>query len=155
MWRPSWSSQVAKSDWDIKCPCLNTPVLFPFGGETHKAIFPIFVDNFARNLCFFHRFEENELRRFVFRMDKSAFAKWYSVGIGHSLWGKSQNQRHTSNSVLFCPENSQSERGKVDTSTFWKRSRQIFAKIDSPKNNEKSRHFIFSLGDLDAHNVLV
>ena len=81
-------------------------------------------------------------------MDKSAFGKRNSVGLDHSLWGKSQNQRQTSNSVLFCPPNSQSKRGKLDTSTCWKCSRQIFSKIDSPKNIEKSRHFIFSLGDL-------
>ena len=131
-------------------PPLNTPVLFPFGGETHKINFPLFVDNFARKMCcFFCDFQRRDRGHSRNRMEKSAFAKWYSVQIGHSSWTKSQNERQTSNLVLFCPPNSQSERCKVDTSTFWKCSKQIFSKIDSPKNNEKSRHFIFSLGDLD------
>ena len=34
-------------------PRLNTPGLFPFGGEAHLELFPIFVDKFSTNLCFF------------------------------------------------------------------------------------------------------
>ena len=33
--------------------CLNTPVLFPFGGETQFVCFPFFVDDVACNLCRF------------------------------------------------------------------------------------------------------
>ena len=34
-------------------PRLNSPVRFPFGGETHKTNFPLFIDNFSRNQCCF------------------------------------------------------------------------------------------------------
>ena len=43
-------------------PCLNTQVLFSFGGETRFESFPFLIDNFFIKLCcFYHRFEENEL----------------------------------------------------------------------------------------------
>ena len=46
----------------LEVPCLNTPVLFPFGGETHKTNFPPFVDIFARRMCcFFIDFRRNRL----------------------------------------------------------------------------------------------
>ena len=53
MWRPLWSSQVAKSDCGLQVPCLNTTVLFPFGGETRFIHFPLFIDNSTCNLCRF------------------------------------------------------------------------------------------------------
>ena len=41
------------SPTDKQSARLNTLGLFPFGGESHKTNFPLFIDNFARNLCCF------------------------------------------------------------------------------------------------------
>ena len=37
----------------LQVPRLNTPALFSFGGEAHLEMFPLFIDNFSRNLCCF------------------------------------------------------------------------------------------------------
>ena len=42
------------SPTELQVPRLNTPALFSFGGEAHLEMFPLFINNSAKNLgCFF------------------------------------------------------------------------------------------------------
>ena len=82
-------------------PCLNTPVLFPFGGETHKRNFPLFVDNFARNLCcFFIDFR-------IIHLD-DLFLEWTSPLLPNDIrlelasLLKSNNKTAVKHQTLFC-----------------------------------------------------
>ena len=83
-------------------------------------------------------------------MDKSAFAKWFWLEIGHSFGNETQNERQAPNLVLFSGRKAQSEQGTMDKFPFWKCWKQIFSKMDEPQKYWKTGHFNFYLGDLES-----
>ena len=132
----------------VKVPRLNTPALFSFGGEAHLEMFPLFVDKFSTNLCCFFvdlrtiNMTKSETDRVIVFLQMIFDRNWPQA------WTKSQNQRQTSNSLLWCRPNSQSERRKWTLPLFENVESKSSPKRMNPKKIQKVDTFIFNLGDL-------
>ena len=139
------SSRFVKSEW-ASSPTLKYPKSIFIWRRGSSLIVSSFHWQFRQKLMlFFHQFEENWHGQ-IRNGQSNRILKWYCAQTGHWLGTKSQNRRQTSNSLLWCPPTSQSEQRKVDTSTFWKCSKQIFSKTDEPQKYWKKWTLLFLSG---------
>ena len=138
------SSQSFEMPASSEHGCLNTPVRFSFGGELS------FSFSFSRGF-FSSKFGGVfiALWRITcslrFRNAKPYFCIEKLQETGQCPCGQSQ-KRKTNLRNVFPAKKYQSERGRLDKCTFWKRWRQIFSKMEITKKILRKWTLYFWIG---------